>query len=276
MSPPREPFEPQRLAALLLLALLLSGTASAASTAALDEAEAQRASRAAVGRTLAPHVLRDGDGRSVTLGELRGRPLVVSLIYTSCYGSCSFVTRRLAQTVQVAREALGEDSFHVITVGFDAANDTPERMAAFAKQQRVGDAGWQVLSTDAATARALAGDLGFSYVSSPRGFDHVTQTTVVDASGRVYRQVYGDGFPTPALVEPLKELVFGTAADARTLQGWISGLKFLCTVYDPSADRYRFDYSVFVAAFTGIVSLGAVAVFVARAWHAGRGGRPAG
>ena len=263
------PIAARRRVAALLLALT-----AAAPAAAFDQAQAQAASRAAVGKVVADRVLRDSEGREVALADLRGRPLVVSLVYTSCYGSCSIITRRLAQAVEVARDALGEDRFGVVTVGFDAANDTPGRMAHYARQQRIGDAGWRVLSGDAATVNALAADLGFSFAPSPRGFDHVSQVTVLDADGRVYRQVYGDGFPTPALVEPLKELVFGTAARAATLDGWVNGLKLLCTVYDPSADRYRFDYSVFVGAFVGIVCLGAVAVFVVRAWSDGRG-RPA-
>lgn len=258
----------------LVLALLLSA-GGPAHGGELDLAAAQQASGAAVGRILSDHVLRATDGRNVSLASLRGRPLVVSLVYTSCYGSCSIVTRRLDQAVEVAREALGEDSFTVITVGFDAANDTPARMAAYARQQGIGGPYWQVLSADPATAAKLVDEVGFSYVTSPRGFDHVTQTTVVDAAGRIYRQVPGDGFPTPALVEPLKELVFGTAASGTSIDGWVNGLRFLCTVYDPSADRYRFDYSVFVAAFTGILCLGGVAVFIVRSWG-DSGGRPAG
>ena len=44
----------------------------------------------------------------------------------------------------------------------------------------------------------------------PRGFDHLAQTTVIDAHGRIYRQVYGDAFAVPALVEPLKDLALGS------------------------------------------------------------------
>ena len=33
-------------------------------------------------------------------------------------------------------------------------------------------------------------------------------------------------------------------------------VKLLCTVYDPAADRYRFDYSIFVAASVGLLCLG--------------------
>jgi protein SCO1/2 len=264
---------PSRGAVGVLFAALLALSAGAAAGGYGEEA-AFSASRDALGRTVSDHRLRAADGATVSLSDLRGRPLVLSLVYTSCYGSCSFLTRRLAQAVEVARDALGEDSFRVLTVGFDAANDTPERMAAYAARQRVGDAGWLVLGADRDTVAALAGEIGFTFSPSPRGYDHVSQVSVLDARGRVYRQVYGDGFPTPALVEPLKELVWGRAARAATLEGWVSGLKLLCTVYDPAADRYRFDYSVFVGAFVAIVCLGAVAVFVIRAWSEG-GGRPA-
>ena len=55
----------------------------------------------------------------------------------------------------------------------------------------------------------LANNLGFLYFASAKGFDHLMQTTVVDANGKIYRQVYGMTFDTPLLVEPLKELVLG-------------------------------------------------------------------
>lgn len=257
-----------RVAALILaFALFLPAVQSEAST--FDETRARTLSQAAVGEVLGNHVLRDSRGGALRLESLRGRPLVVSLIYTGCYGSCGIITKRLAAAVEVARDALGANSFTVITVGFDAPADSPKRMASYARTRSIGDDQWRVLSTDAGTARALAADLGFSYVRSPRGFDHVTQTTVVDASGRVYRQIYGDAFPTPALVEPLKELIYGTAASGTSVSGWVNGLKLLCTVYDPSSDRYRFDYSVFVAAITGVLCLGGIAVFVIRSWGEG-------
>lgn len=273
--PRRQPGKGRSARRLVLMAAL-AATALVPRAHAGDDASVLEASQHAVGGMVGDRVLRDGAGASVSLDTFRGRPLVVNLVYTSCYGSCSFLTRRLAQAVAVARDAVGADSFNVITVGFDAPADSAERMADYARKQRIGDAHWQVLNTDPETARALARDLGFTFVASPRGFDHVSQVSVVDASGRVYRQIYGEGFPTPALVEPLKELVWGTAASAVTVGGWLSGLKLLCTVYDPSTDRYRFDYSVFVGAFVGLLCLGALAVFLVRSWSDSSRHRPAG
>ena len=261
-----------RVAALALV--LLAGMASPAPAAAFNPDEALGASRAAVGREVANHHFFGLGGRTVSMHSLRGKPLIVSLVYTSCYGSCSIASLRLAQAVAVAREALGKDSFRVLTVGFDAPNDTPQRMAIFARQNRIKGDHWQVLSTDSGTAAALARDVGFTFETSPRGFDHVNQVTILDADGRVYRQIYGDDFKTPLLVEPLKELVWGTSRDGVSLEGWVNGLKLLCTVYDPSADRYKFDYSIFVGAIVGLLCLGAVGVFVVRSWSDGSN-RPA-
>jgi protein SCO1/2 len=232
-----------------------------------DQADALRASQAVVGGGMRAHVLVDTEGKSVDLADYRGKPLVVSLIYTSCYHSCNVLTRYLGEVIEIAREALGESSFSVATIGFDTANDTPGRMAMFAARHGINVPGWSFLSGDADTVRALTGELGFTYVASPQGFDHLTQVTVLDGEGRIYRQIYGDRFNPPALVEPLKELVFGLDPSPATLVRWVDNVRLFCTIYDPSTGRYRFDYSIFIALIIGVLCLGAIATFIVRAWR---------
>ncbi|HEX9812304.1 MAG TPA: SCO family protein [Burkholderiales bacterium] len=243
-----------------------------------DEANALKISQAAIGRTLdASYRFTASDGRSITFGDLRGKPLVINLVYTSCYHVCPTITQTVARAGRVAWGALGTDSFRVATIGFDTPADTPERMRNFARERGIDMAQWYFLSTDAATMQALTKDLGFTYFASPKGFDHLAQTTIVDAGGKIYRPVYGDSFAVPTLVEPLKDLVFGRKASTKNWDGWINGIKLFCTVYDPTTGRYKFSYSVFVAIFTGLVSLGALAWFIVRAWRQSGGGprRPA-
>lgn len=231
------------------------------------EKSALERSQAAVGTLVGDYWLVDSGGRSVNLATFRGRPAVISLIYTSCYHTCPMLTSHLAKVVEVAREALGEDSFSVLTIGFDTAIDTPRRMRMFAKKRDIGFSNWYFLSSDAATMEELTRDLGFTYFRSPKGFDHLSQTTVINAEGHVYRQVYGESFEAPTLVEPLKQLVFGEDADPTTLAGWLNGVRLFCTVYDPTSGRYRFDYSLFIAIAVGFVSLGSIGIFVVRAWR---------
>lgn len=243
--------------------------ATHASHPAFDDKAALATSQAAIGRSVGDYSFIDSRGKTVRLKDLRGRPLLISLIYTSCYHTCPLLTKHLAQVVEIARDALGDRSFAVLTIGFDTAVDTPERMRTYARERGVNISEWFFLSADPTTIAALTRDLGFLYFESPRGFDHLTQTTLLDAQGRVYAQIYGESFTIPALVEPLKQLVFGAPAQARSLSGWIDGVRLFCTIYDPSSGRYRFDYSLFIAIGVGLVSLGAVAVFVVRAWRQG-------
>ena len=256
----------------VLLACLVTGLASAAAAAtSYDHDDALAFSQGAIGRDLAGFTLRDSDGQPFALAELRGKPLLISMIYTSCHHVCPAITRNLGETIDVAQEALGEDAFTVISVGFDWKVDTPERMRQFAAGLGLADVpNWHFLATDAGVVDLLSDNLGFIYYPSAKGFDHLSQATVVDANGKIYRQVYGVDVETTALVEPLKELVFDTPRSAGFLEHWISTFKLFCTVYDPNSDRYRFDYSIFMAIIVGVLSLGLVAVFIVREWRHAR------
>lgn len=235
-----------------------------------DAKTALATSQAAIGRTLEDVTLRDRSGKPVQLAGYRGKPLVISVIYTSCYHICPTTTKHLAKVVQTARAALGEDSFRVVTIGFDTAKDNPEAMRSFARQQGVDLPGWEFLSTDAASMARLANNIGFLFFASPKGFDHLMQATVVDANGKIYRQVYGMTFDTPLLVEPLKELVFGERPGESVFAGLWSKVKLFCTTYDPANDRYRLDYSLFIGMFIGLLIIASGVFYLVRELRRGR------
>jgi protein SCO1 len=256
------------------LAVLLAGAAPAAAQD-FDEQAALNDSRAAVGTRLADHRLLTAGGEEITLSSFRGKPLLISLIYTSCHYTCPMMTSQLAVAVDAARDAVGASSFNVLSVGFDTRNDTPDRMARFAAERGINDPHWTFAATDPGTVEALARELGFTYFASPRGFDHLAQTSVINAEGVVHQQIYGESFPQPAIVEPLKQLVWDIEADPTTLSGWVKGVKLFCTVYDPKTGRYEFDYSIFLGIFIGVLALGSAAMFVIRAWRQTGRSRPA-
>ena len=232
-----------------------------------DEKTALALSQAAMGQTVGDYEFLDGSGKQITLESMRGKPLLISLIYTSCYHICPTITTNLAKIVDIARDALGDDSFSVLTIGFDTPNDTPDRMRLFAKQRNIDIDNWYFVSASAATMKDLASDLGFSYFSTGKGFDHMIQATVIDAEGKIYRQIYGMAPEPPALVEPLKEILYGKQVAASPVEGWINNIKLFCTVYDPATGRYHFDYSLFIALGVGLLLLGGTAWFIVSAWR---------
>ena len=238
---------------------------------AYDAQSALQRSQAVVGNKLQEFELTDSHGRTVSLSHYRGKPLLVSLIFTSCHHVCPAITKHLANAVEAARDALGEDSFRVITVGFDTPVDTPDAMRVFARQQDIDDSDWDFLSASAETMNGLVEDIGFVYFPSPRGFDHINQVTVVDRDGIVYRQVYGAAFDLPWLVEPLKELVFNRPqAGSHFTSELLGRIKLFCTVYDPNTGRYKFDYSLFVGMGVGVLSVLAVFVYLLLEFLRGR------
>ena len=221
-------------------------------------------SQAAIGRPVADIRLRDTDGKDVRLSDYRGRPLLISLVYTGCFQACPVATQFLAQAVRTARGALGDGKFSVVSIGFNQPFDSPPAMAAFRRQSRIDEPNWAFLSPDPAQVDVLTASLGFTYEATPKGFDHVTQVTIVDGNGVVYRQVYGENFDLQMLVQPLKELLSGEASKQVSLGNIWEKVILYCTVYDPQTGGYRVDYSLFFEIFAGLTTLGAIGWVVMR------------
>ena len=230
---------------------------------AFSEDDALSFSQAAVGRELEDLSFIDMNGKPVSLSDYAGKPLLISMIFTSCHHICPGLTRHLNTAVGAARAALGPDSFHVVSIGFDTANDTPQRMAEFATQQGVSDANWHFLSGTQASVDKLANNIGFIYFPTPRGFDHLTQLTVIDPSGVIYEQVYGGTFELPWLVEPLKDLILNRPQSKHNfLSSVVDRVKLFCTVYDPNTGRYKVDYSLFVQIAVGFLVVLAISIYL--------------
>ncbi len=239
--------------------------AAASRRQAFDKGSALKISQAAIGRTLTGYTLRDRRGKPVKLTDFRGKPLVISLIYTSCFHICPATTQSLARATKAVRSAVGKDTFSVVTIGFDALHDTPERMRGYARQQGVANEhNWDFLSADKATITRLASNMGFIFKPSPKGFDHLIQTTVVDKQGRIYRQIYGMDFDPSTLTEAMKELVFGLSPETLSLTSLVNRVRLFCTVYDPSTGTYKLNYAMIFGMGTGAVMLTFMGVFLVR------------
>ena len=127
-----------------------------------DYDKALALSQGAIGKMLGNYALVNARGKSVQLDQLRGKPLVLSMVYTSCYQICPMTTVHLSKVVQTAREALGDDSFAVAVIGFDSAIDTPAAMQYFANKQGISDKDWHLLSIEPGPGRSLVNGSRFS------------------------------------------------------------------------------------------------------------------
>lgn len=239
-----------------VLTLLLAGTVLAGNEPAqsFDPEAALKVSQAAIGRTVGDYAFLDRNGKQVRLADFRGKPLLVSFIYTGCTSACPASTKILAETINKARAVVGSDSFRIVSIGFNLPFDSPSAMRDFARRFGLDTANWEFLSPYDTQLDGLLAEFGFTYVRTSWGFDHTSQVTVVDQQGKIYRQVYGDSFPVWFLIEPLKELVEGKPVAIKSVADLVERVRILCTVYDPRTNTYRFKTSIIgeIVSFTAI------------------------
>ncbi len=233
--------------AVLLLALMTSGTASAqeAPAQALPAAVSPGPLREVgfdqhLGQPLpldAP--FRDENGRPVTLGAFVGdRPLVLMLVYYNCTMLCSQVIHSAAATFDTLSLEPGRD-FEILTVSFDPRENAADaRAAKAAALERYTHAGaaehWHFLTGGQASIDRLTKAAGFRYVwdEPTQQFAHPTGIMVLTPDARFARYLFGiDYGPRDlrfALIDASKGAV-GSPVDTVLLY---------CFHYNPSTGRY--------------------------------------
>lgn len=119
--------------------------------------------------------LRNQDGEPVSMRALRGEPVIVTFLYTTCDDTCP----AQAQTVRGALDDLGED-VPALAIAVDPPRDTPERAKAFlAKAKALGRIDF-VLGT-----RAELKPLWNAFFIRPQSVseEHQARFTLVDKKG---------------------------------------------------------------------------------------------
>lgn len=119
--------------------------------------------------------LRNQDGDAVSMRSLRGKPVIVTFLYTTCDDTCP----AQAQTVRGALDDLGED-VPALAIAVDPPRDTPERAKLFlAKAKALGRIDF-VLGT-----RAELKPLWKAFFIRPQSIneEHQARFTLVDKRG---------------------------------------------------------------------------------------------
>jgi protein SCO1 len=256
----------------LLLSLPPVAPAAAEGVPTLDTRQAVTLSQAVVGSVPPDFTLLDRQGRPVRLAGYRGKPLLVSFIYTGCFTICPTQTRALHDAVRGLDRMLGPNQFNVVSIGFNQPFDSPQALRAFAAQHLIDYPNWEFLSPPRQQVDALTRAYGFSYVETPAGFDHIVGVTVLDAQGRIHGQVYGDRLTAEALGVPLRELILAAPVSGTlpSVAELVERVRILCTVYDADAGEYRYDWKLLLELFGGLLFFVSVGVYLTREWLAQR------
>ena len=150
------------------------------------------------GTRLPDFSLATQDGETVTASALRGEPMVVTFIYSTCEDTCP----GQVQSIRGALDDLGRD-VPVVGVSVDPANDTPESARSFLLEQSMTGRMEFLLGTRAELEPVWD---AFGIAPQRRGREHSAYTVLVDGEGRQRIGFPADRLTPSALAHDLARL----------------------------------------------------------------------
>jgi len=129
-------------------------------------------------------------GRPFRLAELRGRPVVLAMFFTSCGYACPRIVADMARIQQTLPAAVRARARFVL-VSFDDVRDTAPVLRDYRAQHGL-NADWVLLRGAPGDIRELAAVLGVKYKRDAAGmFQHSNLITVLNAEGEIVHQRAG-------------------------------------------------------------------------------------
>ena len=158
--------------------------------------------------------LRNQDGRTIDLGQFRGKALLVTFIYTRCPlpDFCPRVTRNFAIVEkQLASDPPAFAKTHLICVSFDPDNDTPARLRAYGATYIGSDAKNAFAHWDFAVPQkpvlvemAKWFDVGMTDAEDG-SITHTLSTTLIGRDGKVVRFYPGNDWTAEQILADVKQ-----------------------------------------------------------------------
>lgn len=154
--------------------------------------------------------LTDSAGRTADWEQLRGKPRLVSMFYTSCQYICPLIVESgkavERQLTPAQRAKLG-----VALISMDPARDTPAALKKVVGDRKIDASRWLLASPRSNDVRQVAAVLGIRYRQLADGeFNHTSALVLVDAQGRILARTETLGSkPDPAFVAAVRKATGG-------------------------------------------------------------------
>jgi protein SCO1 len=118
--------------------------------------------------------------------DLAGKVYVADFIFTSCGGPCPRLTKTM-ERIQKRTKNLGT-SFQLVTITVDPENDTPEKLAAYARGYHVNPTRWSFLTgpqADVERTVVKGFKLAMGKEAEGMGMFHSERLVLVDGDGNI-------------------------------------------------------------------------------------------
>jgi protein SCO1 len=148
--------------------------------------------------------LVDQNGNHVSLASLKGKPLVVDFIYTSCKGECLMETAKLTNVAIRLGPDLGS-KVTIVSISVDPEHDGPKQLLDYARQQGADEKGWYFLTGGPGDIdKALAGFKLSRQVMPDGSVGHLVNMMLIGPDGRLVREYNGEIVKAQDIVDDVR------------------------------------------------------------------------
>ena len=145
------------------------------------------------------------NGENIEMKELKGKVLVMVMIYTSCKAACP----RLVADMRNIEEHLPENiknNVKLVLVSIDPVVDTPKRLKSFAIENKMDSEQWVFLRSTEENTREFAAVLAVNYKKiAPLEFSHSNIISVFNVDGELAYQQEGLGVNSDQTIQKITE-----------------------------------------------------------------------
>lgn len=145
------------------------------------------------------------NGENIEMKELKGKVLVMVMIYTSCKSACP----RLVADMRNIEEHLPENiknNVKLVLVSIDPVVDTPKRLKSFAIENKMDSEQWIFLRSTEENTREFAAVLAVNYKKiAPLEFSHSNIISVFNSDGELAYQQEGLGVNSDETIKKITE-----------------------------------------------------------------------
>ncbi len=147
------------------------------------------------------------DGKSIQLENLKGKTLVMVMIYTSCKIACPRLVADMRSIESKVPKKYIKDVNYIL-ISIDPETDTPEKLKEFAIENLMDGEQWTFLQGTNSSVREFANVLAVKYKQiSPLDFSHSNIISVFDPKGELVHQQEGLGVDNKETISKIIETV---------------------------------------------------------------------
>lgn len=145
------------------------------------------------------------DGETIQMEDLKGKVLVMVMIYTSCKSACPRLVADM-RNIESRLPDNNKDNVQLVLVSIDPEVDTPERLKSFSIENKMEGDQWIFLRSTEENTREFSAVLAVNYKKiSPMDFSHSNIISVFNSEGELAYQQEGLGVSSDEIVQKITE-----------------------------------------------------------------------